>query len=62
MTAEIINLRQYRKRKTRRTEEAQAAENRVRHGRDKATRRDEDKTRDRAEQDLDGKKLEPDQD
>lgn len=58
MTAEIINLRQFRKQKARRDGEAQAAENRVRHGRDKAARAEDDQTRRRADQDLDGKKLE----
>ena len=62
MTADIINLRQYRKQKARRDGEAQAAENRVRHGRNKAARGEDDQTRTRAEQDLDGKKLESEKD
>lgn len=62
MTADIINLRQARKRKARRGAERRAEENRARHGRDKATRAEDAFERRRADQDLDGKKLDPDPD
>lgn len=62
MPADIINLRQARKRKARRGAERRAEENRARFGRDKAQRAEDDFTRRRAGQDLDGKKLDPDGD
>jgi hypothetical protein len=58
--AEIIHLRQTRKRKMRADKEAQAAENRVRHGRTKAESRRRAKELDSSEKTLDGKKLDPD--
>ena len=57
--AEIINLRQARKRNKRADKEAQAAENRVRHGRTKAESGGQAKERAKSEKSLDGKKLDP---
>jgi len=58
--AEIVNLRQARKRKKRADKEAQAAESRVRHGRTKAESGHQAKERDKSEKTLDGKRLDPD--
>jgi hypothetical protein len=55
--AEIVNLRQARKRKKRTDKEVLAAGNRVRFGRPKGETRRQAKARDRAERDMDGKKL-----
>lgn len=60
MPADIINLRQFRKRKARDDAGRQAEENRVRHGRDKTQRAEDDFSRRRSDRDLDGKKLDPD--
>lgn len=54
--AEIVNLRQARKRKARAEKEAQAAENRVRFGRRQAEKRASRAARDKAARELDGKK------
>lgn len=54
--AEIVNLRQARKRKARAEQEAQAAENRVRFGRCQAEKRASRAARDKAARELDGKK------
>ena len=55
--AKIINLREFRKRKERKSKSSQAAQNRARSGRNKAeTARDQD-TLDRAEGEIEGKKL-----
>jgi hypothetical protein len=63
--AEIINLREFRKRKERKSKSSQAAQNRARSGRNKAeTTRDEDALR-RTESEIESKKLdraEPDSD
>jgi hypothetical protein len=45
MSAEIVNLRRARKARARSQAEAQAEENRVKHGRTKAERQTEAKTR-----------------
>jgi hypothetical protein len=58
--AEIIHLRQARKRKKRADKAGQAAENRARHGRTKAESRRQAKELDSSEKTLDGKKLDPD--
>lgn len=55
--AEIVNLRQARKRKRRAGKEAQAVENRARFGRAKAVKREQAAERRRVDKDLDGKKL-----
>ena len=55
--AEIVNLRQVRKRKKRREKEAKAATNRARFGRGKAARRRDVTEQTRRERDLEGKKL-----
>lgn len=56
MAAEIINLRQARKRQKRLDDAAQAAENRARHGRKKSTRDHEELESARAARELDGKR------
>lgn len=56
--ADIINLRQVRRRKAREADTAQAAENRVRFGRTKAQRQADEIERNRAERQLDGAKIE----
>lgn len=55
--ADVVNLRQARKRKARSEAEAQAAENRVRFGRGKAQKRQDTARRDKLKDELDGKKL-----
>lgn len=55
--AEIINLREARKRKARAEKEKQAADNRIRFGRTKAERRLGDLEKCRTDRDLDGKRL-----
>ncbi|MEP0337588.1 MAG: DUF4169 family protein [Alphaproteobacteria bacterium] len=62
MAAEIVNLRQYRKEKQRQERERTAEQNRVRFGRDKAQRREDETDRRRSEQDLDGKQIDPESD
>ncbi len=57
MSAEIVNLNQYRKARQKRDKVEQAAENRSKHGRTKAERKVADKTRDDAETQLEGKQL-----
>ena len=56
--AEIVNLNRYRKSKVRGAASQQAADNRVKFGRRKGERLDDDLARKRAERELDGKKLE----
>ena len=55
--AEIINLRQARKRRARDEKAAKAEENRVRFGRTKGERRKTKDDGEKAARDLDGKKL-----
>ncbi len=56
--AEIINLREYRKSKDRKSKSSRAAQNRAKSSRNKAeTTRDRDLT-ERANAEIDGKKLE----
>ncbi|MGB0682866.1 MAG: DUF4169 family protein [Magnetovibrionaceae bacterium] len=55
--AEVINLRQARKRKARADKAEQAEQNRIRFGRTKSEREALDKQKDRQRADLDGKKL-----
>lgn len=62
MTAEIVNLRQYRKERQRQEKERAAEQNRVKFGRDKAQRREDESSRARSDQDLDGKRLDPETD
>jgi hypothetical protein len=59
MTAEIINLRQERKRREREARAAEAAENRVKFGRTRAEREQEALGEVRARQNLDGHLREP---
>ena len=54
---EVINLNRFRKARAKAEEGRQAEENRVRHGRDKAEKRQTASEQDRADRDLDGKKL-----
>ena len=56
--AEIVNLNRARKARQRAEAERQAAENRVRFGRTKADKRREAQEKLRADQDLEGKKVE----
>lgn len=56
--AEVINLRQARKKKVRGASDAIAATNRLRHGRTKAERVIEETRRERAVRDLDAHKRE----
>ncbi len=56
--AEIVNLNRARKARQRAEAERQAAENRVRFGRTKADKRREAQEKQRADQDLEGKKVE----
>ena len=55
--ADIVNLNQYRKRRDRRDAEKTAAENRIRHGRNKAERQKERGENEKAAKDLDDKRL-----
>ena len=55
--AEIVNLRQARKRLKRQEKAETATENRTRFGRSKAERRKAEAERDKTARDLDGKKL-----
>ena len=55
--ASVVNLNRFRKDKERTAKAQRAAENRTLHGRTKKERRASDDTRRRAEQELDGKKL-----
>ena len=57
MSAEIVNLNQYRKARQKHEKSDQAAENRRKHGRTKAERQADDKARDKAEAKLEGKHL-----
>ncbi len=54
---EIVNLRRARKGKARAEKDARAADNRVRFGRTKAEKRESEIESRRAEQKLDGKKI-----
>ena len=54
MTAEIVNLRQARKKKARALREHQASENRLKHGQSKASRRHEDANKVLERKRLDG--------
>tara|TARA_Y100000813_G_scaffold191814_1_gene169174 strand:+ start:556 stop:756 length:201 start_codon:yes stop_codon:yes gene_type:complete len=62
MTAEIVNLRQYRKDRQRQEKERAAEQNRAKYGRDKVQKREDETSRVRSEQDLDGKRLDPESD
>ena len=55
--AEIVNLRRRRKANNRAQKEAQAAENRVRHGRPKAETSAQRREKAHSERKIDGKKL-----
>ncbi len=55
--AEIVNLRRARKGKARLEKDARAADNRVRFGRTKAEKRESEAESRRADQELDGKKI-----
>jgi hypothetical protein len=58
MSAEIVNLRQARKRETRRAAEQEAAAKRALHGRTKGEKHAERLAAERAQRDIDGKKIE----
>lgn len=55
--AEIVNLRQMRKRKARAEDQKQAAENRARFGRTKFAKRRDEQASERLKQTLDGAHL-----
>ena len=55
--AEIVNLRQARKKRTRAEKEAKAADNRIAFGRSKAERKLSDKERDLADRRIEGHRL-----
>jgi len=55
--AEIINLRQAKKRRARAEKEAEAEANRARYGRTKGQRKKTEAEEAKVERDLDGKKL-----
>jgi len=57
MTADIVDLRSYRKAKKRAEKEQSAKTNRARHGRGKVERLAEEIDKKRKDADLDGKKL-----
>lgn len=59
MSGNVVNLRAFRKRKARADREAEAAENRVRHGRTKTERRFDEGRRDAADRGHDGRRLGP---
>lgn len=54
MSAEIVNLRRFRKGKARSEREQRAAENRVLHGRTKAERQKEAMEKERARREIEG--------
>ncbi|MDD9907576.1 MAG: DUF4169 family protein [Rhodospirillaceae bacterium] len=56
--AEIINLREFRKSRERTSKSARAAENRAKSGRNKAEAARDRDAADRAEAEIDGKKIE----
>jgi hypothetical protein len=58
--AEIVNLRRARKDKARQQRESEAEANRRRFGRTKAEKAADKDTRERAERDIDGKKIDRD--
>lgn len=57
MSAEIVNLNQYRKQRQKKAKESGAAVNRRKFGRDKAEKIADEKARADAESTLDGKEL-----
>jgi hypothetical protein len=56
--AEIVNLNQFRKAKERESDQRQAAENRIRFGRNKAEKENDRRATERREALLSGKELE----
>lgn len=60
MSAEIVNLNQYRKSRDKARKADQSAENRRKFGRTKAERLAEEKVNKATESDLDGKMIDPD--
>jgi F0F1-type ATP synthase membrane subunit b/b' len=61
MSADIVNLRNARKRAQRRKNEDDAAARRVAHGTPKALRQEIETKRDKAKRDLDGHRLDRDE-
>jgi len=55
--AEIINLREFRKNRARKSKSARAVENRARSGRSKAELARDQNALDRADAEIDGKKI-----
>ena len=62
MSAEIVNLRRFRKRPTRDEREREAERNRRLHGRTGADKKREAAERQRSERHIDGHRLQPDED
>jgi len=54
---DIVNLRRARKRRDRRRDDAKAAENRILHGTPKAERRSIEAEREKADRDLDARRI-----
>ncbi len=61
VSADIVNLNQFRKQRDKARKSATVEENRAKFGRTKQERRKDDATRDKADKSLDGKKLDDDQ-
>ena len=59
MSAEIVNLNQYRKQRQKSQKQDDAAANRRKFGRTKSEKRQDDKVRGEAEKSLDGKEMTP---
>ena len=57
MSADIINLKDYRRSRAKKSEDAQSRANRVKFGRDKARKLDDAKEAQRRESMLDGQRL-----
>ena len=57
--ADLINLKQFRKRKVKSAEQLEARENRIRHGRTRAEKHVEKTTRAQSIRKLDGHKIDP---
>lgn len=59
MSAEIVNLRQFRKERARADREAKAADNRVRHGLTRAEREAAERQRSASERHIEAHRLDP---
>lgn len=59
MMGDVVNLNQYRKERSRRKDRKRATENRARHGLSQTERSTNHRERERLEQNLEGKRLDP---